>query len=123
MRLAASLDMSFDPSPTRSAPLTRKARFGPAIFHLFFLATLRKAEGLAGMKSICAPPRCGNPEKAIRLMPAFWSSPSARAPCPGRFGTIILKYETFLTFAMESPPRDLAVTLYRALQGRPAGDQ
>src|ERR1041385_7057466 len=42
IRFSASLAISLDPSPTRSAPLTRKARFGPAIFHLFFLATFRK---------------------------------------------------------------------------------
>src|SRR6266545_3797125 len=104
IRLSASLPRSLAPAPTRSSPLTRKARLDLATFHLPFFATLRKAAGFSGMKSICAPLPCGKPEKAIRLMPALWSSSSARAPCPARFGTIILKYSTRFTLAIASPP-------------------
>src|SRR6266498_3494069 len=104
IRLSARLPRSLAPAPTRASPLTRKARLDLATFHLAFFATLRKAAGFSGMKSICAPLPCGKPEKAIRLMPALWSSSSARAPCPARFGTIILKYSTRFTLAIASPP-------------------
>src|SRR5262249_46546372 len=78
----------------------QEGALGPPIFHLAFLAILRKAAGFSGMKSICAPPPCGKPEKAIRLMPALCSTSSARAPWPARFGTIILKYSTRFTLGI-----------------------